>query len=79
VPRDWYVNSENTVEAPSYALFNLRAGWDHARTGLSLFVEGRNLTGEEYVSAVVTDAGDGRYFEPGDGRGVFGGFEWKWR
>ena len=50
-----------------------------ARTGLSVFVEGRNLTGEEYVSAVVSDAGDGRYFEPGDGRGVFGGFEWEWK
>jgi iron complex outermembrane receptor protein len=79
VPRGWYVNSENTVKAPSYTLWNLRAGYDHEPSGLSLFVEGRNLTDEEYVSAVVVDAGDGRFFEPGDGRGFFGGIEWRWR
>jgi iron complex outermembrane receptor protein len=67
------------VKAPSYTLWNLRAGYDHEPSGLSLFVEGRNLTDEEYVSAVVVDAGDGRFFEPGDGRGFFGGIEWRWR
>ena len=56
----------------------MRAGYDHERSGLSLFVEGRNLTDRDYVSSVVVDAGDQRYFEPGDGRGVFGGVEWRW-
>jgi iron complex outermembrane receptor protein len=79
VPTGWYVDSENDVKAPDYTLWNLRLGYDHEPSGLSLFVEGRNLGGEEYVSAVFVDAGDGRYFEPGDGRGVYGGLEWRWR
>jgi iron complex outermembrane receptor protein len=78
-PLGAFANSENSVEAPSYVLANLRAGFDHARSGLSLFVEGRNLSNEHYVSALVVDSGDGRYFEPGDGRAVYGGVEWRWR
>lgn len=79
VPRNWYVDSENEHDAPSYALVNLRAGYDHEGTGLSLFVEARNLGDHDYVSAVVVDDAQGRYYEPGDGRGVYGGMEWRWR
>ena len=78
VAQRWFVDSENRNSAGAYALFNVRAGYDHERSGLSLFVEGRNLADREYVSSVVVDAGDQRYFEPGDGRGVFGGVEWRW-
>jgi iron complex outermembrane receptor protein len=78
VARRWFVDSENESSAGAYAIYNVRAGYDHARSGLSLFVEGRNLGDRDYVSAVVVDAGDQRYYEPGDGRGVFGGVEWRW-
>ena len=74
----WFVDSENLNSAGEYVLWNLRAGYDHAPSGVSLFVEGRNLADRDYVSSVVVDAGDQRYFEPGDGRGVFGGIEWRW-
>jgi iron complex outermembrane receptor protein len=84
VARRWFVDSANQSSAGSYWLWNVRAGYDHEPSGLSLFVEGRNLLDREYVSSVVADAGDvtdaggRRFFEPGDGRGVFGGVEWRW-
>ena len=78
VPRRWFVDSANLDSAGSYTSIDVRAGFDHARSGLSLFVEGRNLTDRDYVSAVVVDADDGRFFQPGDGRSVYGGMAWRW-
>jgi iron complex outermembrane receptor protein len=78
VAERWFADSENVNSAGEYALWNVRAGYDHEPSALSLFVEGRNLLDREYVSSLVVDAGDFRYFEPGDGRGVFGGVEWRW-
>jgi len=79
VARRWFVDSANVDSAGSYLLWNLRAGYHHSASGVTLFVEGRNLGDRDYASSVVVDAGDRRYFEPGDGRGVFGGLEWRWR
>jgi iron complex outermembrane receptor protein len=76
---DWYADSENTAPVGSSTLFHLRAGYDHERTGLSGFVEVRNLGDQDYVSGVWVDSDDGRFIEPGDGRGVFLGLEWRWR
>lgn len=76
---DWYADSENLVDVSSSTLVHLRLGYDHERSGLSGFLELRNLADEEFVSAVVVDSDDGRYIEPGDGRGVFLGLEWRWR
>jgi iron complex outermembrane receptor protein len=76
---EWYADSENLVEVSSSTLVHLRVGYDHERSGLSGFLELRNLADEEFVSAVVVDSDDGRYIEPGDGRGVFVGLEWRWR
>ncbi len=62
-----------------YALFNIQTGLDFA-SGVSLFVDARNLTDERYISdiAVVNDArntGGGAAalaaFYPGNGRSVF--------
>jgi iron complex outermembrane receptor protein len=79
VPDRWYVDSANQNSAPSYHLWSVRAGYDHRASGLSFFVEGRNLEDRDHVSAVTVDAADGRFYQPGDGRGVFGGVEWRWR
>jgi iron complex outermembrane receptor protein len=76
---DWFADSENTVPVGSSTLFHLRAGYDHERTGLSGFVEVRNLGDQDYVSGVWVDSDDGRFIEPGDGRGVTFGLEWRWR
>lgn len=74
----WAVNSANTVYAPSYVLVGVRAGYDfqpiqNKPFRCQLFFEGRNLTNATWVSAVVPDAGNGAYFDPGDGRAFYAG------
>ena len=74
----WAVNSANTVYAPSYVLVGVRAGYDFQPSQdkplrCRFFFEGRNLTNATWVSAVVPDAGNGAYFDPGDGRAFYGG------
>ena len=79
VPTGYFVNSENTVRTPSYALGNVRMGFDHKPTNLSVFFEARNLANQNYVSSVVVDTANARYFEPGDGRAFYGGVSWRFK
>jgi iron complex outermembrane recepter protein len=79
VPTGYFVDSANTVTTPNYALFNIRAGWDHEPTNLGVFFEARNLTNKTCSSSVVVDSTTGRFFEPGDGRALYGGVEWRWK
>jgi iron complex outermembrane receptor protein len=79
VPEGYFVNSENTVKTDPYALLLLRAGYTYAPWNLSVSFEARNLTDVRYVSSVQTDVGNGRYFEPGDGRAFYGGVQWRWK
>jgi iron complex outermembrane recepter protein len=79
VPQGYFVNSENDARTQGYTLFNVRAGYDYKPWKLGVFFEARNLTNATYASSVVVDAADRRFFEPGDGRGFYGGLEWRWR
>jgi iron complex outermembrane receptor protein len=81
VPTGYHVNSENVSRdrAEAYTLFNVRAGYDYKPWQLGLFFEARNLTNATYASSVVVDAADKRFFEPGDGRALYGGLEWRWK
>jgi iron complex outermembrane receptor protein len=79
VPKGYFVNSENTVRTPSYVLGNVRMGYDHKPTGLGVFFEARNLADQQYVSSVVVDSANGRFFEPGDGRAFYGGLSWRFK
>jgi iron complex outermembrane receptor protein len=79
VPQGYFVNSENNARTQAYTLFNVRAGYDYKPWQLGVFFEARNLTNATYASSVVVDAADRRFFEPGDGRGFYGGLEWRWR
>jgi len=79
VPTGYFVDSANTVRTPAYVLGSVRLGYDYKPWQLSLFFEARNLANTSYVSSVVTDAGDGRFFEPGDGRAFYGGVSWRFR
>ncbi|RAK57734.1 TonB-dependent receptor family protein [Phenylobacterium deserti] len=75
---DIWVDFANTAKAPSYAVWNLNAGWQISEQ-LSLFVDARNLTDEAYVSnvqPVITLAPATAAFWPGDGRAIFGGLTW---
>jgi iron complex outermembrane receptor protein len=78
VPKGYFVDSENTVKTPSYTLFNVHAGYEYKPWNIEVLFEGRNLGDKNYVSAVFVDAGDGRFFQPGDGRGFYGGIRWRW-
>lgn len=75
---DAWVDYANTTKAPSYAVWNLGAGW-RVSERLSLFVDARNLADKAYVSNVQAqiraNAGSAAYW-PGDGRSVFGGVTW---
>jgi iron complex outermembrane receptor protein len=78
VPDGPYVDSANSERAPSYLLAHLRGGFEHEATGLGAFFELRNLTDRKHVSAVVVDSDDGRSYQPGAGRALYGGISWKW-
>jgi iron complex outermembrane receptor protein len=72
---DIVVDYRNTTTAPSYAVFNLNAGWT-VTSDVSVFVDVRNLTDEAYVSnvqAAILAAPATAAYWPGDGRSVFAG------
>src|SRR5207302_518880 len=64
---------------PSYATFGTRLGYTYKPWQLAAFFEGRNLTNKTYTSSVVVDAANRRFFEPADGRALYGGLEWRFR
>jgi iron complex outermembrane recepter protein len=72
---DIWVDYRNTTRAPSYAIFNLNAGWALNKR-LSIFLDARNLAAKAYVSnvqAAIAAAPATAAYWPGDGRSVFGG------
>lgn len=79
-PRRYPVDMANTLYADSYAIFGLKLG-SQSKTGLSWFVEGRNLSNQKYAATtnVIANArgADSAQFNPGEGRGVYAGIEWK--
>ncbi|MEO8004609.1 MAG: TonB-dependent receptor [Betaproteobacteria bacterium] len=79
-PQRYPVDMANTLFADSYALFGLKLG-SQSKTGLSWFVEGRNLSNQKYAATtnVIANAkgADSAQFNPGEGRGVYAGVEWK--
>ena len=79
VARKYNVDSAETEFADPYALLGFKIGYRSER-GFSVFLEAKNLTGKIYASTtsvVSTFAGQSLFF-PGDGRGFYGGVEWKW-
>jgi iron complex outermembrane recepter protein len=76
-----YIDHRNTFSADPHALLGFKLG-RRLDTGLSWFIEARNLTDERYAATtgVIENANstDQRQFLPGDGRSVFAGLEWKW-
>lgn len=79
VPAGAWADDANTLRAPGYTLFGLQAGLD-LRSGVSVFVDARNLTNRRYVSDISTVA-DARtastaIFYPGEGRSVFAGMRY---
>ena len=74
-PGSYFVNSPNTAQNDSYAVLNVRAGYDWRSVGL--FVEAANLTDRRYSGSVQVDNDAGRFYEPSNGRSVCGGLRWR--
>ncbi len=81
VPKGYRVDSRGTLFADGYLLLGAKVGWRNEK-GLSVFVEAKNLTDEHYAATtgVISESGpfNQAQFLPGDGRGIFGGFEYRW-
>jgi iron complex outermembrane receptor protein len=78
VPKRYFVNSTNTNGTSPYILLGTQLGYTYKPWNLSLYFQGTNLFNKSYISAVVTDDALGQSFFPGDGRGYYGGLQWRW-
>ena len=70
------VNDINSVYAPAYALAGLDGGYgvEVKQFKLNAFLRLNNLLNRRYVGSVIVNDGNGRYYEPGPGFNVLGGF-----
>ena len=77
---DVTVNDAGTARAPGYFLIGLEAGyrWRYASGALKGFVRVDNALDQRYIGSVIVNEGNGRYYEPGPGRGVMVGARWTW-
>jgi iron complex outermembrane receptor protein len=74
------VNDQGSETAPGSFLANLEAGrrWDFRHGALDGFVRVDNLLDQDTIGSVIVNEGNGRYYEPGPGRGVLVGARWNW-
>ena len=74
------VNDPGSESAPGYAVLNAEFAreWKYATQSLRGFVRVDNLLDRTYVGSVIVNEGNGRYYEPGSGRGVLLGLRWNW-
>jgi iron complex outermembrane receptor protein len=73
VPLGYFVNSTNTQRNDAWVTLGVRAEWTLDRAGLTVFVEGRNLTDTRYAATVQVDNAAGQSLEPADGRALYAG------
>jgi len=78
VPKRYFVNSTNLNATSPYALVGIQMGYTYKPWNMSPYFQGANLANKSYISAVVTDDALGQSFYPGDGRGFYGGLQWRW-
>ncbi len=74
VPEAYYVDSANSFKTESYALWGAKIGFDNGGA-ISAYIEGRNLSDENYIASAGTSAdlggADATVFEPGNGRAFY--------
>jgi iron complex outermembrane receptor protein len=65
-----YVNDRNTDTAPSYTIFNLRAGFEQnlAHWQFKEYIRVENMFDKEYIGSVRVNDGNALFFEPGADR-----------
>jgi iron complex outermembrane receptor protein len=74
-PSTYFADSANTFSNDSYAVLNLKAGYDWRSFGL--YFEAANLADRLYSASVVVDNELGRYLEPANRRSAFVGLRWR--
>ncbi len=81
VPQGGYIDHRNTLKSDPYFLIGFRIG-RRTEQGISWFLEARNLTDEVHAATTgVIDHANGAdvaQFLPGDGMGLFSGWEIHW-
>lgn len=65
-----YVNDINTDKAPSYTIFNIRAGFEQNLSSWRFkeYLRIENITDKDYIGSVRVNDGNGLFFEPAAGR-----------
>lgn len=65
-----YVDDRNTDTAPSYTIFNLRAGFEqnYANWNFKEYIRVENMFDKDYISSVRINDGNLRFFEPATDR-----------
>lgn len=78
---DVVVNDAQSERASAYTLLGAEAGyrWNTARHALRGFVRVDNVADRNHIGSVIVNDGNGRYYEPGAGRGWLLGLELKLR
>jgi iron complex outermembrane receptor protein len=79
-PQSYFVDNANTFKSPGYALLGFRLGYDKGEN-FTAFVDGKNLLNKKYISSTsVVNQYDPTFnqFNPGNGRGIFGGISMKY-
>ena len=81
VPKGYRVDARGTLFTDAYALLGAKVGW-RGKRGVSVYFEAKNLTDERYaattgVVSAITPFNSAQFL-PGDGRGFFGGVEFRW-
>jgi iron complex outermembrane recepter protein len=72
-----YVNDPNTEAAPSYTVWNLRAGFEQRGRNwrVSEFVRVDNLTDRQYIGSVIVSEANNRFYEPAPTRNFLVGVQ----
>lgn len=73
-----YIDPTNSTWIDGYSLLGARAAynWQYKNFWGSLFVSGANLTNTKYIAFTEPDP-DGNSYQPGPGREIFGGMEFR--
>jgi len=71
-----FVDDANSLSAPGFGILNLRFLADELAHdgGISLIAGVYNVFDRRYVSSVAVNASAGKFFEPGQSRSVYAGF-----
>jgi iron complex outermembrane receptor protein len=75
------VNDVGSEAAPGHAVlhFELAREWSSDAGRMRGFVRLDNLLDKTYIGSVIVNEGNGRYYEPAPGRGLWFGLQWRAR